>query len=321
MDKSEIEQVAQKVNEGLLTPEQGARILMEIVYRHKALFGLKQLDEDQIIDFLIYQHPKLIKIFSIYNKSFGTFSSFLQGSVRGTYITWKKRMARRNALVGSITVSDEIAYEEAQSQYLLPEEEVIHKLDESKGLCASYEQEQKPLFRYPDGSLPFHLKNPLLEKARIDSLRKNAILILALKSSYYLDEPLLEKVSSATGYSVESLKLVRDELNKTLKNKINRRNACITCRNNSYYFHRKYLLESYRLNHDSSWAEFINTKYEKQTKTWIDKNRRLARKEYTVSATNRAVGKILGMDPRHIFYVIRQAKENMDIISLKEYHK
>ena len=100
------------------------------------------------------------------------------------------------------------------------------------------------------------------------SLRKKAILILALKSSYYLDDQLISKVSDETGMSKNNLYLLRDSLNATLVNKIGRRNACIRCRDNAYYYHRKYMIESYRLNHQTTWAELIAGKYKKQTKTW-----------------------------------------------------
>ena len=320
MDKSEIEKLAQDVKTGRITAEQGARKLMEIVYCHKAFFGLSQLDEDQIIDFVIYQYPKFITVFRIYDIGCGTFMSFLQGSVRGTYATWKKRMARNSAVSSAANSAESLLYEEDEAKYRLPEEEFILKEEkaESEALCASPGAINS--FRRTDGSVSTRYKDPRIEKKRADTLRRTAVLILALKSSYFLDDSMLLKVSRYTGYSVNRLHKMCDRVNATLGKKIEHRNECIRCRDNAYYFHRKYMMESHNLNSRTTWAQFIAGKYEKQTKIWIAKNKNLSRKEYVVTATNKAVAETLGMNPRHVFYVIKQAKENVDILRPKQYY-
>lgn len=322
MQKEDIELLAQKVERKTLTKEDGARMIMEFVFRHPSLFGLKMLDEDQLIDFLIYQFPKFIKIFSIYNKSYGTFTSFLQGSVRGTYITWRKRCVRNSVLSSSLTAADELQYEENMLRYKLPEEELIEKEDAlSVASCSDNEPALCfPLFHRFDGTPSIRYKDPLLEKNRVANMRRIIILVLTLKSIFYVDDALLHKVSVATGYSMTTLLKMKNTINETLTNKIERRDACLRCRDNAYFFHRKYLAESTKLNKQTTWAKLILEKYKKQTETWIDKNNRLSLKGYAISASNRAVGQILGISPRHVFYVIRQLRDNMDTNTSKEYH-
>lgn len=322
MQKEEIELLARSVEEKTLSKEDGARKLMEYVYRQPSLFGLNRLDEDQLIDFLIYQFPKFVKIFSIYDKTYGTFSSFLQGSVRGTFVTWKKRCIRNNALTGSLSAVDELQYEESVHRYKLPEEELLDKEEAlSVASCSDNPPELFfPHFHRVDGTLSFRYKDPLLEKNRLDNLRRVIILVLTLKSSFYVDEPLLRKVSRVTGYPMSSLEKMKNSINQTLVRKIERRNACRNCRDNAFFFHRKYLAEARQLDKKTSWSKLIVEKYNKQTNVWIEKNNKLALKEYAVSASDHIVGQVLGISPRRVSYVIRQLRENMDTNTSKEYH-
>jgi len=141
-----------------------------------------------------------------------------------------------------------------------------------------------------------------------------------LKSSYYLDEETITKVCSFTGVSKKEILSMQSRLNRTLGTKIKRRDSCIRCRNNAFYFHRKYSIELRNICPNSTWATLIQNKYSKQTQTWINKNTRLRRKDYYVSVSNCEIGKILNMDPRHVKYVINKAKENVDILTQNQYH-
>lgn len=319
MQNCNVEQIAQDVADGVLTEDDGARKLMETIFTHKTLFGLYSLDEDQFLDFLIYEFPKFKAIFSHYDKKCGTFFSFLLGSIRSAFRTWKKRMVRNSLISKSFSASDELVYEESLNRYTLPEEALImqERNDTVGEVCSPDDVTTTGPFHRNDGTISTRYKSPSIERRRIDCLRKKAMLILALKSSFYLDDSLVHKVSGATSCDEEELIAMRDRILKTLRSKISRRNACLRCRDNAFYFHRKYLLECNSLDSGTVWSEYIHQKYAKQTKTWREKNRRLSRKSYTLSATNCAVAKELGMSPRHIFYIIKQARQNMDIISLK----
>ncbi len=309
MEKVNLEELIIHVRNGSISYEEGANIIMEQVFIHKGLFGLSRLTEDELTNYLLFQHRNFIRLLKTYDGKYGTFFTYLKKTIEGSIRTWKKRTVRSRILENSITVSDQILYEEDQNKYPLPEEELI-KAEEEKECVSTLEEDSDTRIK-PWSKVKHHN----LDRS------KSFILILALKASYSLDPQLIKKVSEATGVTEEEINRMAQEIKKTLANKIERREACLRCRDNAYYYHRRYQTEALHLLDGTNWAEVINSKYRKQTKTWIDKNRRLSLKEYTVSASNIAVGNALGLSPRHVAYVIKKCSENMDNNKAKEYHK
>lgn len=151
------------------------------------------------------------------------------------------------------------------------------------------------------------------------TLRQHIALVVSLKLSYYLEEFHIAKLSELTGIGRDELETLRRQVIKTLDRKIKRRAACIRCRDNAYFFHRKYLLEQSRLNQNSSWAFIIAGKYRKQTLSWQHKNQSLSENQYKVVASNRVVGAVLGMKTRHVDYLLKKAKDIMDKADKKHY--
>lgn len=310
MEKINLENLRDRIENGELTYDEATNVIMKEVYTHKGLFGLTRLTEDELQSYMLHQRDNFEQLLHSYDRTSGSFFTYLMKTIERSTKTWKKRCIRNRIFENEITVSDQLLYEEMQGRYLEPEEEYIKKEEEVLAV-------NEPL---PEDKIT--LKNKPWDKTKNRKFddQKAFILILALKASYSMNEELIKKVSQKTGISEEELTDYINQINETLENKINRREACLRCRDNAYYFHRKYQNEATHLLDGTNWADTINQKYKKQTKTWIDKNRRLSLKQYSVSATNISIGKILGMSPRHVSYVLRKGLDNVDNNSLKEYH-
>lgn len=311
MERINLENLTEKIEKGELTYAEATNVILKEVFTHKGLFGLTRLTEDEFQSYILHQRDNFEKLLHTYDKSSGSFFTYLMKTIERSTKTWKKRCIRNRIFENEITISDQILYEEQESRYLQPEEEYIKKEEETMSV------------NEPDFEETLSLKNKpwsKTKKRKYDD-KKAYILILALKASYSMNEDLIKKVACTTGVSEELLSEYIKQTKATLSNKINRREACLRCRDNAYYFHRKYQNEATHLLDGTNWADTINQKYRKQTKTWIDKNRRLSLKQYSVSATNIAIGKILGMSPRHVSYILKKGLDNMDNISSKEYHE
>lgn len=318
MEKVNLEDLVPKVKAGTVSYEEGANIIMEQVFKHKGLFNLNQLTEDELTNYLIFQHKNFMRLLKTYDEKYGTFFTYLKKTIDGSIKTWKKRYVSSRILENSITVSDEILYEENQHKYLLPEEEYFksEETERESKYCSVSKIETKTDENITENEQQLNK----IKQYNLDR-KKAYILILALKASYSLDQTIIKKVSETTGISEEEISEMASQIKKTLANKIERREACRRCRDNAYYFHRRYQTEALHLLDGTNWAEIINTKFRKQTKTWIDKNKRLALREYAVSASNIAVGNALGVSSRHVAYVLKKGAENMDNTKGKQYHK
>lgn len=319
MEKLNLENLAKDYSDGKMTEKQCSLKLMEYIFLHKSLFGLKALDEDDFLDFLIFEIPKFGKIFTLYDKKIGTFFSFLQFTLRKALSIWKKNSIRNKVMDDEILTSQKIEIEEYTEKYEL----------EAEGLEIIKEQETAALAQCVESPFKINENMPYrfdkykkidIRRTKIGNLQKEIVLILALKSCYYLDDEMINKVSAYTGIEKGKLISMQKSLNADLTTKIKRRASCIKCRNNSFYFHRKYSQELQYLSPHTSWCRLIQDKYDKHTKTWINRNSRLRRKDYYVSASNCAVGKVLNMDPRHVKYILDKANNNVDLFKPKQYH-
>ncbi len=277
MNVNESEIIAQQVLSGNKSAEDGARALMEIIYRNKKWFGLYKLDLDQTHDFLIAVFPKLVRLFSIYDPSIGAFTPFLYAAISSALTTWRRKIVRISMGEESIRLCDSINVEESNLQY-----------DELEFASCSKPEE---IYETKNPSAKFKLSNSsrksagrgvkkaILSAANKKELQKKEIcLYLALKSSYFMDEDLIEKVSKFVELPSSELRKMLDQMNAQLGRKINRREICIRKRDSAFFYHRKYMLEMLHLNSDTSLSEKIKKSFAKQTKCWIEKNNCLKNK-------------------------------------------
>ncbi|HPX26499.1 MAG TPA: hypothetical protein PLG87_06800, partial [Treponemataceae bacterium] len=70
---------------GVINEKEAMNCVFELLYSSKAFFGLKNLDDDQMNDFLLYIFENLKKSFYTFDSKKSSFLTYLQNIVRLNY--------------------------------------------------------------------------------------------------------------------------------------------------------------------------------------------------------------------------------------------
>ena len=97
------------------------------------------------------------------------------------------------------------------------------------------------------------------------------------------------------------------KLKESMSKKDSVREKLIAKRDNSYFFHRKYMLALNRLSPNSSSYLNLKEKYETQTKKWQKRNR-ILNSRCRNSPPNSEIANLLGLRPRTVCFYINKAK-------------
>lgn len=157
-----------------------------------------------------------------------------------------------------------------------------------------------------------YLKAKLSQMSPI-KLRKT-VLILALKSAYYLTDYQINKIAVLCHID----RLLLQQAVQTLKNQLyDREKSKIKIeerRNNAYFQHKRYMNQlNWMLENKDEFDKYrierVLLKYKAQTEKWKKLNLQLSAGIRNIRPTNKAIADILGICERQVSYYIKNAKE------------
>lgn len=321
MYKFELNQIPEKIYSGQITEEQALHELVVFLNSNWAIFNLHKRDEDFKSDIILNILEKGNTLFVNYRPEAGTFFNYFYSYVKSAAIN-HHRIAQKNNLI------DNYNYDEAIKNY---DSELEHNSfdfihNEKTKVPFSY----KPVnpvdfqiacktesYRFKDTvkkiipkQLPQYEKFMSLSPSKI----KKILIILALKSSYYISDVQVEKIAEICDLNSESLKETIHNLRSELEIRIKNRKNVEFRRNKAYFNHKKYqdkllwLKESDNVNKKYILEE-TQRKYLLQTKNWIELNRLLSKGYINIRPSNKAIASIIGICERQVSYYIKNAKE------------
>lgn len=321
---NDCQKVVDQVLSGQLSLEEGANALFEHVYKNKLWYGLGRLSEDSLHDFLVYFSPKFKKIITAYKKQNGFFEPLLFAGITTGLRIWKRGLAQKITRDNCLSFMARLDYEEDELKYNRSEN--LYVCDEKEGERLSLEQIKSVKKNYKTVSYKNFRRKAYrgLEYVFFSDKSKKILQrtchVLALKSAYYIDDELLEKVSIITDVSYKTLYEQKMEVIETLKSKIIKMKQCKNCRDKSFFYSNKYRIESENLNEGSSLAQKAQERFKARTKMWLKKSEMLKLPRYSVVPSDSTVGRILGISPRTVRYILESAEKNIDNLAIKRYY-
>lgn len=311
-----LEKLPKEVSEGKISVDKAALKIMETIYKNRLWFGLKKLQEDQLHDFMLFYFDRSKTVFEIYKPELGSFSSFLYGNINNALLAWTRQFQRQNIDEQSIQLLQDIVYEESAYTYEQMEPPVVCEVTDKEMV---YSEKILSSPENADATYSFNRGRTFSAQKNVE-LRKEACLVLLLKSCFSVNDTMIEKVANISGRSFDELKELVEKARGSLKSKIKRINKIERARDNSFYFKRKYCAEKEFSDVGTEFCKLINTKLSRADKIWKEKNSKLNAEGLKVPS-NVTIGKLLGMSDRHVKYIILNATKNMDNISLKSYYE
>lgn len=292
-EKQIIDSLPALVASGEMTEQEAVNKIAEQIHKNPRYFSLQGCDEDFQSEVVLAFLQKGSQAFKRFNPRTGAFSTYIFAFVHGLTLTQKRNNVR--ALLSDTSVNNFYYSAETESAKKEP--------------CLAVAEKQ---VRYAP------VQNKKIWKTLSERNGKNQMsnaktaLILALKSSYYIPSDSVAEISSYCRLRHAELNRLIAELNSSLYTKIKRRNAVVKQRDNAYYFHRKYYLQMRYCDKEKIDMAVLQKKYEKQTKSWEQKNSALQETRYRVCPTNKMIANTLGICERQVAYHLARAQRLAD---------
>lgn len=291
MTYDEINALPEKTVEKIMTVDEASKLLLREVYFHFYRFGLRFTDEDDRSDFILNITPKLSRLFHEYKPDIGPFAVFFISYITGALYSWRRQVNRKYYVLKVMEGAYKQLHEENQELYTKNEfsenPETEQQFPAAEQACPVYTDSNPDDFNWCSRNV-----------------KQKVMLILALKSSYYITGCQIQKISELCGCSTTLLENKIILLRQMLDNKARRHENFKQSRDNAYYFHRKYMIEINCIQKNSTRYQSLVRKYVKYTNRWKYKNNLLCTNHHRVCPTNKSIGKMLGICDRQVSYYI-----------------
>ena len=292
---AEARKIWKDFSEKKTSEEETKNLLLEFMFRRKFELGLASMSEDDFSDFLVYMAEHFVHILKKYNPEISDFSTYIYGVLQASALWRKKKQFLVNE---KKSFCETLVVEE--SNFVLENEEIYFE----------NEMTTEELYKVAKKNLEYSACSRHSErKTKIsESFTKELCLVLALKSCYSITDPLVEKVSAATGCNKEKLRKMIMSAKESIEKKEMRFHNLFKKRNFAYFHRKKFSMQKQReAQKESDCTEYELQKFNSHDKRWRKSIEELSRQ--IPIPTNITVGKLLSMSPRHVASLVSKAKE------------
>ncbi len=301
MKHEDLNQLLEKHRSGLMTEKEVINVICTFVARNYPVFGLHKYDEDfrqDIILHLLERGPHLIHLF---NPDFGDFFTFLY-----CYVSTLINSTLKKKVISSMKESLNLE----ESIYTLGEKEKKYtRIDFN-----NFEIKKPP---FSPQKIPVEELQKALKELSLRHQDKKVI-ILALKSSYYLTDEQIERICSIYGIKPEYFYNMVQHCKESLSNKNQRREKALERRNFAYYHHKRYnrIIQNIKDNDVPDYNNLMKDEYKYKEKkhhhNWMRLNEAFEKGHLYLRPTTKTVAYIMGMCERQVNYYLRCAKKEIE---------
>ena len=142
---------------------------------------------------------------------------------------------------------------------------------------------------------------------------QNIILVLALKSAYYITEEQISNISRWFNIDKRKIELIIQEIKSEMSERIINKEHMIERRNKAYFQHKKLRnqIEWNKISRsDSKYCnEELHRKYKKNTEIWELLNHQMEEGMIHIRPTTSLIAKVLGISTRQVTYYQTTARK------------
>lgn len=300
MNHKELNLIPKQLKQGLITVKEAVNQTGTFLMENYPMFGLHRYDDDFRSDIIVAFLERGEHLLELYNPEMGEYLTFLFSYINTLINSRVKYLAK-------YSIHQKVTQEEALR--MLDEKEIRYQNINYKSLYS-------PKIPYSYNKVPAEeLRNALkdISEGHLDK----KLLVLALKSSFYITDPQIEKVCSF--YKIE--KKIFYELIEFCKSSVTRkefrRNQFQERRNYAYYHHKRYrrLLEKLKEDDKNDNSILISQLIEKEIrykKKWKNLNKSFESGLLNLRPTNKTIAKLLGICERQVTYCLSCARKEIE---------
>ena len=313
MTREKIDSIPEMVKAGKTSWEQVSKELVLFILKNKPMFGLQKFDEDFISDFIITFLDRGPASMAEYDISRGSFFSYLFCITRNYQTSLMKKAAVRNQ-IEYLKLSESISnYENKIDAYKniryddfeKPKVPYSYKPISYKDFqiaCKTDSYHIKKVINSKESGLSENIKEKLRDYSPI--MIQNIIMVLSLKSAYYLTDDQIEKISALLNIETSSLHQIIQDVKLQMERRIHNKEKIEIRRNRAYFLHKRFNTMNPEYENIS-----LNRKYQKNTKNWSTLNHQLEEGKIHIRPTTKLIAKILGLSPRQVTYYQSTARK------------
>lgn len=313
--------IPEKLYSSKITPEQAINLLTIFFKDNIPIFNISNYEEDYISEMIILILTKGQSIISSYNPLHGEFFNYFYSVIKNIDTTCRRKKCRYIIQEEHNLYENISNIKESTEKYCpSPKEPFLGKIPYRyepinvkafKQACDYSKVKLKRYFEQED-EIGLELKEKL-KKINPAKLKK-MILTITLKSSFYLDDNIIDKISFLCNFDrndlAQKVQTLKSDLFKREKNK----KTLEERRNKAYYHHQKYEKQMQWLkDNPDDYDEYkyweLEKKYLKHTQLWISLNKKLKDGVINIRPTNKAIADVLGICERQVSYYIKSIKE------------
>jgi len=311
MTQEELNALPEKLYSGKLSHKKAMDEICKYVIENYPLYGLHKHDEDFKQEILLELVERGHHIFRLYKPDYGDFFTFLYCYICTLINSCYKKQA-------CATLKEKITMEDSLDT-LSEKEFKYHRID--------FDNFDLPKIPYAPKRIP---PEEIQQTLRELSLKRNdkKILVLALKSSYYLTDEQIDRICKLYKIKPEYFISMIQHCKDSMLKKTERRERAMERRNFAYYHHRRYNQILYNIEEDYSLnkPEYLLAEYEykekKHRKSWNRLNEAFENGLLYMRPTNKTVASLMGICERQVNYYIncarREVRKNSGSASLKQ---
>lgn len=300
MNQKDLNNLPQQLRAGIITPKGAINVICNFVAKNYPIYGLHKYDEDfrqDIILTLIEKGPKLLQM---YNADYGDFFTFIY-----YYISTLINSRIKNRIMNKM--KDNLAIEES-----------IRSFDEKE-----YDYHRIDFKNFDIPKAPFARKtispDELQQAIKTLSLKHQdkKVIILALKSSYYLTDSQIQKICKIYKIKPDYFYSMIQHCKDSIEKRTNKREKAQERRNFAYYHHKRYsrilqnLKEEEILENKYYVREQFEHKESKHRSNWNKLNKAFEQGHLYLRPTNKTVANLMGICERQVNYYINCAKKEL----------
>ncbi len=307
MKQEDLNQLLEKYRSGLMTDKEVINVICTFVARNYPVFGLHKYDEDFRQDIILHLLERGTHLIQLFNPDFGDFFTFLY-----CYISTLINATLKKKVI--ISMKERLNIEE--SMYTLNEKEFnYNRID-----FTNFEEKKAP---FAPQSIPQEELQKALRELSLKHQDKKVI-ILALKSSYYLTDEQIERICNLYGIKREHFYSMVQHCKDSLDNKHQRREKALERRNFAYYHHKRYnriiqdIKDKDLPDYNNMMRDQLSNKEKKHHHNWMRLNEAFEKGHLYLRPTTKTVANIMGMCERQVNYYLRCAKKEIEKAEAKK---
>lgn len=322
MKQFELNQIPEKIKSGEISKGFAIQELAMYLSKNPTLFGLKKKDEDFKSEVILLLLEKGEATIELYDSNYGSFFTYFFCFVKSLTNAVTRNRATLNVQEYHSISECITSYEQTEENYSKidyhdfekPKVPYAYKQVSSEAMQIAYKTNHYGIKKFlskpnDDDDLDF-----LKEKLKLvsPSMAERILLVLALKSAYYITDKQINTVSQICNISSQQLFEIIQKLRQDLVTREIHKAELELRRNKAYYHHKKY---RNRLEWEISTKDDISDiektelmdKYKKQTENWLKLNEKLKKGTINIRPTNKTIADILGICERQVSYYIKNA--------------